>query len=341
MTEIHRPEKRREIDGKKTKQHPVNIVQPFRWHHLPLARRLAGRGVSLDARMRLTQGYGDRRGPRWMALPVSAGSEMPAYVIRREALVQFRLARGQHQAHVAYLAPSLEHGADESLWMTMLDALAQVAGEHGATDVIAEVEEDSPAVAVLRRCGFAAYVRQAIWYRPPSSLPKSSSHLRQARAVDKPGMMALYAALVPGLMQQVEPPPTATDYQYVLDGRGGIDGVIAVCLGRQGALLEVYLHPRAHERAGKLIAGALGCLRPRNHPVYCRVRRYEVWPSKALSALGFERVGEQVVMVRHTAVRWPYRAVSTAPTMEEGHVPLATMVKQTSPAQEGGQRGTV
>ncbi len=326
--------------GNKTRRYPVTIVRPFRWHHLPLARRLTGRGVSLDTRTRLTQGYGDRHGPPWAVLSLSAGS-MPAYVVLREALAQLRYALDDHHAHVAYLAPSLEHGADESLWMAVLDGLTKVAGERGATSVIAEVDEESPAVVVLRRCGFAIYARQTIWYRPPSHLPMLSSRVRRAGPADEPGMMTLYAALVPGLMQQVEPPPTATDHQYVLDGNEGIEGMIAACLGWQGALIEICLHPKAHERAPEMIVGALAHLRARTHPVYCRVRRYEVWPDSALEELGFDRVGEQVMMVRHTAVRLPTRVISALPAIEESHVPLTTIVRHTTPTQQGDQRGTV
>jgi hypothetical protein len=255
---------------------------------------------------------------------------MPAYVVRGEVLAQLRHARGDQHAHVAYLAPSLEHGADESLWMAALDALAQVAGERGAADIIAEVEEDSASVAVLRRCNFAVYARQTIWHRPPSDLPAHSSDLRRARPVDEFGMMALYGALVPGLMQQVETPPTATDQQYVLDGRAGTEGMVTACLGLQGVLIEVYLHPSAHERAVEVVAGALAHLRAHTRPAFCRMRRYEVWPSDALTALGFEPVSEQVVMVRHTAVRVPRRVVGKLRTVEEGHVPLTTIVRQAS-----------
>lgn len=269
----------------------------------------------------------------WAALPVSV--KMPAYVVHREALAQLRHARGDQHAHVAYLAPSLEHGADEDLWMAALDALAEVAGERGATDIIAEVEEASSAVVVLRRCNFAIYARQMIWCRPPGNLPEAPSSLRRARAVDEFGIMALYCALVPGLMQQVEPSPIATDRQYILDDSDSIVGVVAACQGWQGTLIEVYLHPRAHDCATEVISGALLHLKAHENPIYCRVRRYEVWPSDALMRLGFAPIGEQVVMVRHTALRTPRRAVGTLPAMEERHAPLTTIVKQASSAQEG------
>ena len=64
-------------------------------------------------------------------------------------------------ARMTYLAP------DEALaspnTVELLEQIAQQAGEQGAFNLLAEIEEQSTAFESLRKAGFVVYARQRVW----------------------------------------------------------------------------------------------------------------------------------------------------------------------------------
>lgn len=277
-------------------------LRPLRLHDLPFVYRLAGHGVSFDVQLSLEAGDDGLR-------HVIAGraGRVQAYVLRPPSgsggLGQLRFLDEQQQARLAYLAPSLEEGASEELWLSLLDGLAQVAGQRGVVSIIAEVEKHASAFPILRRAGYAVYAQQNLWRRVPASLPATSVALRPATPADLVAVTGLHSQIVPALIKHIEPSPVEADECYIADSPHGLRGLVAAYESGLAVLIELYLAPREVREARALLEAALAAVRADVHPVYYRVRDYMGCSEQALRDAGFEHVAEQVVMVRHTAVR--------------------------------------
>jgi len=157
---------------------------------------------------------------------------------------------------------------------------------------------------LLRYADFAIYAHQDLWLRQPAPVSGPVGELRPAQALDMPAVLALYSTLVPGLIKQAEPPPTAADLCYLAHrSEDGISGMVAAWRGVRFALIEVYLRPEIQREARGIINAALLHLQADSRPVYCRLRRYIGWPDSLLDDLGFTHLATQAFMVRHLAAR--------------------------------------
>lgn len=279
----------------------MSELRPLRWHDLPFAYRLVGRGTSFDAHLGLIIGEDTLRHAQ-----LTGTGRTQLYVLRRRGgqsgMAMLYYPSDDQHARLAYLAPSLEE-CDTDLWLAMLDGVTFQAGQQGTLSIAAEVDEHSPALEILRQANFAIYARQDLWVREPGLITGQSLELREARPEDEAALIGLYGMLVPALIKQVEPPPFAADGCYLLDGREGPSAMMAYYRGNHRALAEIYLHPEVDLEAREVINGALALLEAESQTVYIRLRRYIGWLDSAMSDLGFERIASQAVMVRHTTVR--------------------------------------
>jgi hypothetical protein len=280
----------------------MSELRPLRWHDLPFVYRLAGRGISFDAHLGLIVGEDNLRHAQLTGI-----GRTQLYVLRRRGgqsgMASLYYPDGDQHARLAYIAPILEDCPDESLWLEMLDGLTACAGQRGTLNIAAEVDEHSPALEIMRQADFAIYARQDLWARQPAPIEGPALKLREARPEDESALIGLYGMLVPALIKQVEPPPFTADGCYLLDGREGPSAMVVFYRGNRRALAEVYLHPEVDLEAREVINGALELLGATEQLVYIRLRRYIGWLDGALVDLGFEKIGSQAVMVRHTTVR--------------------------------------
>lgn len=298
----------------------MNTIRPYRWHDWPRFQRLAKRGISLDVEASLTRRTGTLRNTLLAALPADVGG-LPTYVLRGNgstAIGQLRHHPDDTYARIAFAAPAPQPG-DEARWETLLEGLTVAAGQRGATNLIAEVDESGPAYEGLRQVGFAVYARQEIWRRDPKRVSDGTmSAVRPFRPTDVFGATVLYANVVPGLLRQVEPAPALDRAAFVLAEGGDLVGLITAQHGPGGYLLDAYLHPSAEARTGEAITGTLRAIRAHRQPVYFRVRRYQTWLGNRLSRYGFELMGQQAMMVKHTAVRVEQPAFQLLPAIDGG-----------------------
>ncbi len=299
-------------------------VRAFTWSDVPLVRRLAPLGVSLDTVTGLTRGINPVNDAFLAALPLGDRG-MPTYVLRTNGegvLGQLRHREGAAHAHIAYIAPTLgdEKGDAETAWLNLVEGLVVAAGERGAHAVHAEVDPGSAIFAALREAGFAVFARQDLWRRPPAPVNPSPARLFQPRrAAHMIGVGSLYANTVPRLVQQATPPPEADEKGLVyVDDEGQVSGYLTIYAGKRGILLRVLLHPEADEKAAALIADALTYLSHLERtPVYCAVQRYQDWLREPLSAVGFEPWARQAVMVKQTVRRVQHPAFQPLPALEQ------------------------
>lgn len=304
------------------------MIRPFDWRDLHLLHRIRHRGLCLDSQLAYT------RGPNVLQYALldmlSPGRMAHTLVLRpggEASIGQVQLPAGRNGAHIVFISPAEvleERGGAE-----LLEAMARAAAEHGAHNLIAEVDEDSPAFESLRRAGFAIYSRQRIWRRVPSSPPaarpaaEAAPVWRPETPADEMAVAGLYANLVPALVQQVEPPPARHDRGLVHWRQGELLGYLGVNTGPRGVWVQPYFHPAA-EDPEQLLAQSLEDLHdPR--PLHMCVRSYQSWMTAPLHDLGFEALADQAVMVKRLAVSLRQPQPVLIPAME------GTLPKPTAP----------
>jgi hypothetical protein len=214
---------------------------------------------------------------------------------------QFRIRDDDTNAHIIFIAPSLEPTENDTAWLHLLDAMAQEAGKRSAHTLIAEVDEDSTLFETMRISGFAIYARQEIWRREAGTLtpPHDAVELDEMSSADVPSIQSLFMHTTPRMVQQIADFGTEG---YVYRENGRILGYIAVSEGKFGVYVMPCVHPDTYKSAPAIIvAAAARANRAEKVPVYIRVRRYQEWLVNALTGLGFESWKQQAVMVRHIA----------------------------------------
>lgn len=307
------------------------MIRTFDWRDLPLLHRVRNRGLCLDSQLAFTRGPNalqyalldvlnpGRSACTLVARPSGEPGEQPA-------VGQFFYRSDAANAHMAFISP--EEALEGPWGAVLLEALARSAGEHGAHNLIAEVDEHSPAFESLRRAGFAIYARQHIWqFASPAGdgdPPGEAREIWQTEAAsDEPAVHTLYMNLIPALVQQVEEPPRRTGRGLVHWQQGELLGYLSVERGPLGVWVQAYFHPAA-EDPQQLLAGLPGRLEPRGErPLYVCVRSYQSWLSGALEALGFSLNAEQAVMVKRLAAAVRQAAPAVLPALE-GTIPKPT-----------------
>ncbi len=305
------------------------MIRPFDWRDVPLLYRIHERGLCLHAQRAFT------RGPHVIShalLDVFTPARSAATLVVRPrgtdgpaAVGQLVHKPGEAQARLTFVAPA--EALETPSGLLLLDGLAGSAGQRGALNLIAEVDEHTPAFECLRRAGFAIYARQRVWRLQPGSGIRAAAQpagspapeepvWRPQRSRDAAAIQSLYLDLVPALVQQVEPLPAA-------DGRGLVHwedeellAYLDIESGPLGMWLQPYFHP-AVEEADHLLIGFLAKLEASlKRPLVMCVRSYQGWMNSLLPRLGFEPVSDQAVMVKRLAVGVRRPARSPLPTLE-------------------------
>jgi hypothetical protein len=309
-----------------------SVIRPFDLRDVQLVYRLEGLGISLDSRTALIEA----RRPLWDAMLayLIAGRGAPTFVLRQRgsgdtvrAFGQVRICSRRPQARLATVACSPGDHRD-AVWERMLDALTALAGRHGAHMVLAQVPDDEPCFETLRRADFLVYTRQEVWRLTAPAARPEEERLRRERSADRWYVQGLIANTVPLLIQQIEPAdPTGLGLVWLEDG--AMMAYMCVHRGTQGHWIQLFLHPQVDRAAGSLIQEAAAHYVPTPEmPLYCCVRRYQEWLNRPLADLGFELLGSQAVMVRHTTARIAQPELSPAAVRDTG-------LEATSPVVHG------
>lgn len=282
------------------------MIRPFQLRDLGLVRRLGERGVVFQTQDALTTVPHPVRDALAKML-VGGGS---TYVWRSKepgaaAFVQLNVAEGKANAHLACIGlevhdPSSD-ATEEDIWLPLLEQLAEVAGSKGVHNLIAEADEDSHVMPLLRQAGFVVYTRQDIWINDQGVDDEPGEELIERQSVDDWDISVLYSSIVPGMIQSVEPgPPLQTGRNWVLREEGELAAYVHVHSGDVADWMRLFIHPNARTTPRSIIAATLRAQSPKpDHPLYCCVRRYQSWLLSALEKSGFRPWGSQAVMVKH------------------------------------------
>jgi len=201
---------------------------------------------------------------------------------------------GDSYARLLYLAPASE--LDHPELADLLENLSAESADWGAFHVLAELDEDQPLFAALRRAGFSAYARQRMWDVSTLKDMQGKAGWPRARSVDLPWIQSLYHQIVPALLQPIEPAPRRTS--GFICNQGG-PCYASTSTGLNGVVVFPLIHPDATDVPDKL-QSLIHCLPNRGgRPMYVCVRTYQSWLEHVLEELGAMPGPQQAVMVKH------------------------------------------
>ncbi len=345
------------------------MIRPFNLRDLPLVHRLSEHGVSLHMESALTKNLHPTRG----ALFSLVGGDFPTYVWKSDknglaGFIQLFLDEESVHAHILYLSSTVDHNqakgtaetavsvtnnsannsngerpyqVNEDAWLPLLDQAVVEAGQRGLHTLVAEVDELSDELPVLRRAGFVVYTRQDVWVLADGQAAQAEGNkniLRPRKADDDWDIQLLYANTVPRLVQQVEPmPPLHDGSGWVLHEDNDLAAFVHVHVGPVATWMRLFIHPSAETQVDKIITAVVQ-QNPTaaDRPIYCCVRRYQSWIQQALERSGFALWGSQAVMVKHIVQKATKPLTDLAAALEaQGISPTAPIIR---PYQENGRK---
>jgi len=274
------------------------MIREFDWRDLSLLHRVRGRGLCPDSQLAFTRGANALQNALLdVFIPGKSAITLVARDGELDAVGQCIHRSESSNARLTFLGPA--EALDHASGMELVDSLAYAAGEHGAHNLVADVDEHSPAFEALRQAGFAVYARQRIWRLSGGreQLPSSAAdNWQPERSSDRIAAQGLYLNIVPGLIQQVEPAPSRSGHNLVHWREDELLGYLDVERGSLGTWVQPYFHPAA-EDFYRLMAEFLRQT-PADRPVYVCVRSYQSWMGRPLERLSFEPEVDQAVLVK-------------------------------------------
>ena len=323
------------------------MIRPFELRDLPTLHRYRERGIFLNSPSTLI--WGKTLVPVWAVFsPFSnavgiytavsgTNSQQPERIIG-----QVRHILGQEDARFTFLAPASD--IDAGSFTEMLEYLIKKLGEHKAQNLIAEVDESSDCFELLRRAGFSIYTRQQIWQVSRVPKPRGETfNWREIAPVDEFNARKLYHAVVPTMVQQVEPTPWEELRGWVLYQNGDLMAYVYVIEGPRGIWVQPFIHTDMEDIYSQIIQ-LLAHLRPKERrPAYVCLRSYHGGLAPHLEALDAKVSGSQAVMVRRltAAVKKPELARLPAingkeqPTTPYSHTSEEPALKNGAASQDG------
>lgn len=315
------------------------MIRPFNLRDLALVHRLSEQGVALHTESALT---GNLYPLREALANMFVRSDYPTYVWKANegsdtGFIQLYLRDANQPAYIMYLSAAAETAVanannsdllpiNETAWLELLDRAVIEVGQRGIHNLVAEVNETGPELPILRRAGFAVYMRQDIWLlsqAEPQRGEMTSLQLSPYSKQDDWEVQLLYANTVPRLVQLVDPmPPTTEQEGWVLREAGELSAFIHLHQGDTATWLRLFIHPNAEAQADEIVASLLHINQEKvTLPVYCCLPRYQSWLQGGLERTGFRFWGSQAVMVKHTVQHLQRSMVKTA-VLETGGIPV-------------------
>ncbi len=184
----------------------------------------------------------------------------------------------------------------------MIDFLCFQAGEMGALNILAEIEESHLIFELLRDTGFSVYSWESIWKLPTDlNFNIENSCWQIPDAVDENCVRSLYQTLVPPLVQNAEPFSDGSSPRLVYKKENEVLAYVESINGMEGIYLIPVIHPSV-EDIQLLLQDLVYQFRGLGKPVYLQVRSYQAWLSETLSLIKAESSPRFALLVKHLAV---------------------------------------
>lgn len=318
------------------------MIRSFSWRDVGLVKALGEQGVCLDSETGLLRGNHSLQNALFAYLIPGTGA--PTIVWRaaatdggRSAFGQLAHKIGEEQARIMCIAPPCDEAPEA--WTSILEKLAVEAGDRGALNLLAEVNEEGCEFEALRTAGFAVYARQSLWKLTEGQPLQTNAHavpLRPTTELDLIGISTLCSNIIPRLVQQVEPVNQRIVRGYVLEHRGEIIAFLDVRRGPLGVWIEPYLHPEAYKLSEAVLHTSLHLIAEGNDkPIYLCIHRYQDWLQEIVARAGFKALGSQAVMVKRLTARVKEPLRKALPVIETTHVPTPiTQAQMIRPEQK-------
>ncbi len=296
-------------------------ARPFDLRDLPTLHRYRRQCLYLDSARLLTQG------PQIFPVRAALLSYFPAAAgiltfrgredgsSHRVLLGQAAHKAGSQSAHLIFLAP--DNALDSPGLPHLLERMIVEIGERGAYNLLADVEEENPAFEALRRVGFAIYARQRIWQLTGDALYEPfETKWKNGSSSDIIGVRSLYNNLVPGLVQQVEPPPSKRLHGLTYKEKDEVLAYIELKYGPAGIWVQPFVHPDTGKVANRLAHLVQNIPNRKGRPVYFCVRSYQSWLESAIEDIGAEAGPRQAVLVKRLAILQKQERTIVVPNLE-------------------------
>lgn len=296
-------------------------LRPTDWRDAQVLYRNRAKGLYLDTALALTRGGSFASGVLRSFFSPTTG--VFTWICsddcdQQPILGQFGYTNESHFARLTLLAP--EEALESPITISLLEQLAQQAGEHGAFHLLAEVEEQSTAFESLRKAGFVVYARQRVWkLKENSEKFKLEIPWETASKQDAITAQSLYHNVVPGLVQQVEPLTNKNIKGLICHNNGELLGYIDLKFGPRGVWAHPFIHPDVVSIDDRIKDLFESIPNRRSRPVYFCVRSYQSWLESSLNALGAEPGPKQAVMVKHLAVQHHVKRPFALPQIDGQH----------------------
>lgn len=214
-------------------------------------------------------------------------------------------------------------GSDKGDLILLLEGLIKEAGQWGAKQVLAEISPDSDGFSQFRRAGFSVLAKQRLFKFVGTGEIQTNleDYWRIWTSDDIYAMRCLYMALVPPLIQPVEPLTRLEMLGLVYYDRSGeLQAFADLVCGPVGVWVMPFVHPQSGVDISELMVQMIADLPDLNgRPVYVAVRSYQPWIESALESLSEERSLEQVLMVKHLAIRQRVSVSMAFKALENGN----------------------
>lgn len=206
----------------------------------------------------------------------------------------------KRSAYFTFLTP--DHFTNPHSMLALVDYLSYQAGELGAQNVLAEVEESHPLFETFRRAGFSVFSWESVWRLPQNSPDEESATKWHIPTVtDGNTVRSFYQTLVPPLVQNAEPFVNGAAQRLLYKTDGETQAYVEIVKGHSGTYLIPLIHPSV-EDVHALIRDLISHFNGTKKPVYMQVRSYQAWLSEALGDLRAEPSPRFALMVKHLAV---------------------------------------
>jgi hypothetical protein len=301
-----------------------------------LIRRLQKQGLSLDLCRTLTEPWSPLR-EAWLAFLTGQFRGQVTLVWRNvsgpEGVIQVHVGARQAGARITYLAPRPEGEAAAAVCARLIEAACAEVGGRGAPRLFAAAPANSAEMEALQQLGFSLYARQTVFRLAANAAgdtPTDRAGVRPWQPADEWATQRLCVAITPPPVRQAEGPQgamlgaVAEAGRLVLVRDDQLVGVLYVHGGRLGYWLRMLVRPEAADDAAKLLQAGLSALPGSvGQPVFCGVRHYQSHVWRSLDEVGFERIAEQALMVRHMAARIPAPVGEPVVALKQGAEPAA------------------
>lgn len=295
--------------------------------------------------------------PAWFALRCMLqgnGRDMSTAVYQERgagALVQAHGRSGRPEQDVVYLATTGVRASrlpsDYELWYRLLERISLNAGHHHVQRLYAAVpSQHNELREIFRQIGFQAFAHTSILHLsgPDWDQGTTLAAMRAQSRRDHWAIHKLYGATTPHLVQHAEV-RNARHWALPLTQRwaglrraawtlGPDDDLTAylrLVSGQAGHVFSMLIRPDARDAAVDVLRFGLAQLSD-TRPVYLLLREYQGELIAPAQDLGFQPIGEQALLVKHTVV--PLRRPLLVPSLEPGLEPQVPARRISAPRED-------